>query len=294
MSMKYLGDRFDIHTGGTDLRFPHHEDEIAQSRGRGRPPGRRRLGPRRPPAPGGAEDREVHRQRRACPRARGAGDRSAGLPLAHVPDPLPQRDGLHLGRDGGRRPPREAAPAAHGRVGARPPRSSARRRAAFDERFREAVADDLDLPAAVVVVNELVHSRRRPRRREVRAARLVGPRARPRPRTRGAHRWEPTAEMQALMAERDAARAAQGLRHERPDPRRARRDGPRGHGHGRGHEGPPARLDRISRTTCSSRVERFNRSTAVGGDRDDVLDPHAEPPLQVDPGLDRERHAGLE
>ena len=33
MSMKYLGERFDIHTGGTDLRFPHHEDEIAQSEG---------------------------------------------------------------------------------------------------------------------------------------------------------------------------------------------------------------------------------------------------------------------
>ena len=33
MSVKYLGDRFDIHTGGSDLRFPHHEDEIAQSEG---------------------------------------------------------------------------------------------------------------------------------------------------------------------------------------------------------------------------------------------------------------------
>ncbi|MDG6988795.1 MAG: cysteine--tRNA ligase [Nitrososphaerota archaeon] len=31
MSMKYLGDTFDIHTGGIDLRFPHHENEIAQS-----------------------------------------------------------------------------------------------------------------------------------------------------------------------------------------------------------------------------------------------------------------------
>jgi cysteinyl-tRNA synthetase len=31
MSMRYLGDRFDIHTGGNDLRFPHHEDEVAQS-----------------------------------------------------------------------------------------------------------------------------------------------------------------------------------------------------------------------------------------------------------------------
>ena len=33
MSMQYLGERFDIHTGGIDLKFPHHEDEIAQSEG---------------------------------------------------------------------------------------------------------------------------------------------------------------------------------------------------------------------------------------------------------------------
>ena len=31
MSMKYLGQHFDIHTGGVDNIFPHHEDEIAQS-----------------------------------------------------------------------------------------------------------------------------------------------------------------------------------------------------------------------------------------------------------------------
>ncbi len=31
MSLRYLGDRFDVHTGGIDLRFPHHEDERAQS-----------------------------------------------------------------------------------------------------------------------------------------------------------------------------------------------------------------------------------------------------------------------
>src|SRR4030042_2797439 len=31
MSMKYLGNHFDIHTGGEDNIFPHHEDEIAQS-----------------------------------------------------------------------------------------------------------------------------------------------------------------------------------------------------------------------------------------------------------------------
>lgn len=33
MSIKYLGEHFDIHTGGEDLIFPHHEDEIAQSEG---------------------------------------------------------------------------------------------------------------------------------------------------------------------------------------------------------------------------------------------------------------------
>ncbi len=31
MSMRHLGPSFDIHTGGVDLIFPHHEDEIAQS-----------------------------------------------------------------------------------------------------------------------------------------------------------------------------------------------------------------------------------------------------------------------
>jgi cysteinyl-tRNA synthetase len=33
MAMKYLGDTLDIHTGGVDLTFPHHENEIAQSEG---------------------------------------------------------------------------------------------------------------------------------------------------------------------------------------------------------------------------------------------------------------------
>ena len=33
MATRYLGEQFDIHTGGIDLKFPHHEDEIAQSQG---------------------------------------------------------------------------------------------------------------------------------------------------------------------------------------------------------------------------------------------------------------------
>ncbi len=38
MSQEYLGETFDIHAGGVDLLFPHHENEIAQSEGKtGRP-----------------------------------------------------------------------------------------------------------------------------------------------------------------------------------------------------------------------------------------------------------------
>jgi cysteinyl-tRNA synthetase len=38
MSMKLLGPSFDLHLGGEDLMFPHHEDEIAQSEGAGGQP----------------------------------------------------------------------------------------------------------------------------------------------------------------------------------------------------------------------------------------------------------------
>ena len=37
MAAKYLGPAFDIHGGGVDLRFPHHENELAQSRAAGQP-----------------------------------------------------------------------------------------------------------------------------------------------------------------------------------------------------------------------------------------------------------------
>ena len=35
MSTKYLGSTFDIHGGGLDLIFPHHENELAQSHAAG-------------------------------------------------------------------------------------------------------------------------------------------------------------------------------------------------------------------------------------------------------------------
>jgi cysteinyl-tRNA synthetase len=43
MSMKLLGPSFDLHLGGEDLIFPHHEDEIAQSEGAGSQPSGQRF-----------------------------------------------------------------------------------------------------------------------------------------------------------------------------------------------------------------------------------------------------------
>src|SRR5256885_1236306 len=43
MSMKLLGASFDLHLGGEDLMFPHHEDEIAQSEGAGIQPAGQRF-----------------------------------------------------------------------------------------------------------------------------------------------------------------------------------------------------------------------------------------------------------
>jgi len=43
MSMRILGPSFDLHLGGEDLAFPHHEDEIAQSEGAGLQPAGQRF-----------------------------------------------------------------------------------------------------------------------------------------------------------------------------------------------------------------------------------------------------------
>ena len=64
MSMRHLGESFDIHTGGVDLVFPHHEDEIAQSEAATGGALRPDLAPLRSPPDGRREDGEVDRQHR--------------------------------------------------------------------------------------------------------------------------------------------------------------------------------------------------------------------------------------
>jgi cysteinyl-tRNA synthetase len=158
MSMRYLGDRFDIHTGGQDLRFPHHEDEIAQSDcATGHPVvgiwvhggflqfsglkmaksagnitrttdiGQRGLDPLafRLLCFGTRYRSEMDFSWEAL---EGAHDRLVRLRQRMVEWTGAERNGLsHEGRD-------------------------------LDRRFRDAVADDLDFPDALVVLNETVTS----------------------------------------------------------------------------------------------------------------------------------------
>jgi cysteinyl-tRNA synthetase len=156
MSMKHLGDRFDIHTGGNDNKFPHHEDEIAQSEGAmGHPVvsiwvhgGFLQMGGQKM----AKSARNIHRVtdladqgidplafRLLCFGTRyrsemdfdwdalqGAARRLITLRQRMADWASAERDGL-----------------------------SAEARE-FDRRFRDGVADDLDMPEALVVLNETV------------------------------------------------------------------------------------------------------------------------------------------
>jgi cysteinyl-tRNA synthetase len=206
MSMKHLGERFDIHTGGNDNKFPHHEDEIAQSEG--------------------AVGHEVvsiwvhggFLQLAGQKMAKSARNIKRVTDLATEGiDPLAYR----LMCFGTRYRSEmdfswETLEAADGRLrqlrhrmaawgsGEEPSSEAAK---GFDARFRDAVADDLDFPRAVVVMNELVAS-------DVPDSEKYGLLASwdavlgldlEREATSG---WTPTPEMRDAIARRDEARAA--------------------------------------------------------------------------------------
>jgi cysteinyl-tRNA synthetase len=206
MSMKYLGERFDIHTGGTDLRFPHHEDEIAQSEGA--------VGHR-------VISLWVH----------GGHLRLAGQKIAksagnivRVPelvdrgiDPLSfrwltfqtrYRSEMDFSWEAMETADQRVKQLRRRMVEWAPPADELSEAALdYDRRFRDAVGDDLDMPAAVVAVNEMVSSGIADGQkyallvswdavlgldieRDVREA------------------WEPDDEVRRMVAERDSARAA--------------------------------------------------------------------------------------
>ncbi|CAN5159142.1 cysteine--tRNA ligase [soil metagenome] len=159
MSMKHLGERFDVHTGGNDNKFPHHEDEIAQSEAAvGHP----------------VVSVWVHG---GFLRLSGQKIAKSAKNVVLVPeiverglDPLAFR----LVCFGTRYRSEmdfswEAFEAANNRlIGLRQrmvdwsaaPAVATRGEAAedFDRRFRDALADDMDMPASLVVLNEAVAS----------------------------------------------------------------------------------------------------------------------------------------
>ena len=206
MSMRYLGEHIDVHTGGTDLRFPHHEDEIAQSEGavghqvvgiwvHG---GHLRLTGQKISKSAGNVIRPHELVERGMDplsfrwlcfqtqyrsemdfswEAMETADARVKQLRHHMADWAPGADVL--------------GPAARG----------------FDERFREALANDLHLPGVVALVNEL------DRTTDVADGEKYALLAAwdevlgldlEREATAG---WEPTDDMRAKMAARDAARA---------------------------------------------------------------------------------------
>ena len=207
MSMKYLGDRFDIHTGGTDLRFPHHEDEIAQSEGA---VGHRvvsiwvhggflRLtGQKIAKSTGNVIRAPELVERGLDPLAfrwltfqtRYRSEMDFTWESMETADQRVRQLRRHLAEWGD--PAEELGPAAKD----------------LDDRFRAALANDLDMPTAVRIVNDVDRSGDVPPgekrallaswdhvlgldlEREARAA------------------WEPPADVVRLVAERDAAREA--------------------------------------------------------------------------------------
>ncbi|HJY32084.1 MAG TPA: cysteine--tRNA ligase, partial [Actinomycetota bacterium] len=205
MSMKHLGDRFDIHTGGNDNKFPHHEDEIAQSEA--------------------AVSHQVvstwvhggFLQMSGQKMAKSAKNiyRVTDLAEHHI-DPLAYRllcfgtryrsemdfswealEGQHHRLADLRRRMAIWAPG----TGERSDEAKA-----LDERFRAAIADDLDLPRALVVLNETVGSAIPDHQKYGLLASwdaILGLDLEREAR----ERFEPTEEMLALVAQRDAARA---------------------------------------------------------------------------------------
>ncbi len=160
MSMQYLGERFDIHTGGIDLKFPHHEDEIAQSEG-----------------VTGHQVVSIWMHGEFLTMADAKMAKSAGniLRVADLPDkgfePLVFRylaltahyrskldfttEAMHAAASGLARLRRAVAEGQADTDGAAPVDPGAAPMADYRQRFVAAVADDLALPAALVLAHEV-------------------------------------------------------------------------------------------------------------------------------------------
>jgi cysteinyl-tRNA synthetase len=207
MSMKHLGERFDVHTGGNDNKFPHHEDEIAQSEGA--------VGHQ-------VVSIWVHGgflQMAGQKMAKSAKNIKRVTDLAEEGiDPLAYRwltfqtryrsemdftwEGMETADQRVKQLRRHVAEWAEAASELGPAGKDA------DARFREAIANDLDMPTAVRVVNDLDRSTEitpGEKRALVSAWDRVLGLDLEREADSG---WEPDEEVRRLVAERDAARTA--------------------------------------------------------------------------------------
>jgi cysteinyl-tRNA synthetase len=153
MSCALLGEPFDIHGGGMDLQFPHHENEIAQSEGASGKALRQRLDAQRLPERRQREDVQVAGQLLHHPRRAAALRRRDAAPLhaAHaLPQPVQlQRHQLDDARSALRRlyTALDAVPAG--------PEAAADWAEPAAQRFRAAMDDDFNTPGALAVLFEL-------------------------------------------------------------------------------------------------------------------------------------------
>jgi cysteinyl-tRNA synthetase len=206
MSMKYLGERFDLHTGGVDLIFPHHEDEIAQSEGvvghqvvsnwiHG---GHLRLG-------------ELKMAKSKGNIVRIADLEEMGfdpLSFRYLTFQTRYRSEMDFSEESMRgadqhvkrlrRRMAEWAPAAESL-------SDAARD--LDSRFRQAVADDLDMPRALVVLNEAATSNLPAGEKYALVSSWDAVLGLDLERE-ALQAWQPSEDVGSLVAERDAARAS--------------------------------------------------------------------------------------
>jgi cysteinyl-tRNA synthetase len=159
MSMKHLGERFDIHTGGNDNKFPHHEDEIAQSEcAVGHPVVSIWVH-------GGFLQMEGQKMAKSAKNIKRVTDLAEhGIdPLAYRLLCFGTRYRSEMDFDwGALEGTNERLTTLRKRMldwsGEARPDTPSPTGLEFDRRFRDAVADDLDLPQAIVVLNELVGS----------------------------------------------------------------------------------------------------------------------------------------
>ena len=255
MAEALLGLEFDIHGGGIDLVFPHHENEAAQTARRARPAARPPVDAQRH-ARGvrGREDGQVGRQHPRAGRGARRRRRRGAAPVL-LRRPLPAADRVLAGAAWRRRPTASGGSARRGGGCARATRPTRWR--AHRDAFFDALADDFNTAKAL--------------RRAVR----VDPRGATADGTGDSHLremlgvlglercWRPTRPRRRRPQElADAARAGArgpGLGRGRPPARRAAR-------HGLGGARRPARTGARpgALTTAAPRGARRRRSVAPG------------------------------